>query len=273
MASRMDKYSQNMSGMSRSEKNKNIYKNVSQNDYFSYEKLPVSSNVNEINIYELKKIATNRDEYRKLKELENTISLKRSDIKEEEVKVEKEEPIYDINELLAKARREKEKLQEVQKKIINTNYNFLSSLESSYEKVSDGLEVIHKDDVKYQTKKINDNPSIEQIMDETRNLSLDILSDLKPTDNTIVTPPIKDDVQNKSLEDTKGEDFYSNTYKFSKKDFMSDTELENKKGGSIFLKILIVVLTFALVGLAILYVLHFFNIDIINYSKILVKFM
>ena len=67
--------------------------------------------VNEIDINTLKKIATNRDEYRKLKELEDTMVIKRNKIIERKEEV-KEEKIRDINELIEKARGEREKLME-----------------------------------------------------------------------------------------------------------------------------------------------------------------
>ena len=103
-----------------------MYNSISSSNYLNYEKLPVSSNVNEIDINTLKKIATNRDEYRKLKELEDTMVIKRNKIIESKEEV-KEEKIRDINELIEKARGEREKLMGVQEKISNTHYNFLNS--------------------------------------------------------------------------------------------------------------------------------------------------
>ena len=90
MASRMDRYNESKNNITRSAKHQNMYNSISSSNYLNYEKLPVSSNVNEIDINTLKKIATNRDEYRKLKELEDTMVIKRNKIieRKEEVKEE-----------------------------------------------------------------------------------------------------------------------------------------------------------------------------------------
>lgn len=240
MASRMDRYNESKNNITRSAKHQNMYNSISSSNYLNYEKLPVSSNVNEIDINTLKKIATNRDEYRKLKELEDTMVIKRNKIIERKEEV-KEEKIRDINELIEKARGEREKLMGVQEKISNTHYNFLNSLEANedYEKLEkekqkelDKLEMTRQ--YKFQTKRLNENPTIEQIMSDTAKLSLEILEDLKPSDNTVVTKPVSEEekrnyeIKEMDKKEEKDSDFYSNTYTFSKKDFFGDGELDRK---------------------------------------------
>lgn len=274
MASRMDKYDDN-ANVTRSQRNKDIYNNVRNSSYFNYEKLPVSDNIDEIDISTLKKIATNRDDYRKLKKLEDTIKINKEEIKTE-VPDSEDKKIYDINELIEKARKEKEKLQTVQKKIIDTNYNFLNTLESSQiykdiqqekEKELEKLEKTRQ--FKFQTERLNDNPTIEQILADTAKLSLDILSDLRPSDNTIVTKPIEEE-KNQEVEETgevKSSDFYSGTYDFSKKDFMSLEKFEKPGKKHTGLKILIVIITIIVIVLAVIFALNYFDVDIIKYLK------
>lgn len=279
MASRMDRYNESKSNITRSAKHQNMYNSISSSNYLNYEKLPVSSNVNEIDINTLKKIATNRNEYRKLKELEDTMVIKRNKIIERKEEV-KEEKIRDINELIEKARGEREKLMGVQEKISNTHYNFLNSLEANedYEKLEkekqkelDKLEMTRQ--YKFQTKRLNENPTIEQIMSDTAKLSLEILEDLKPSDNTVVTKPVSEEekrnyvVKEMDKKEENDSDFYSNTYTFSKKDFFGDGELDEPKKGNIVWKVILVILTIVVIVLAIIYALNYFNIDVIKFFK------
>lgn len=279
MASRMDRYNESKNNITRSAKHQNMYNSISSSNYLNYEKLPVSSNVNEIDINTLKKIATNRDEYRKLKELEDTMVIKRNKIIERKEEV-KEEKIRDINELIEKARGEREKLMGVQEKISNTHYNFLNSLEANedYEKLEkekqkelDKLEMTRQ--YKFQTKRLNENPTIEQIMSDTAKLSLEILEDLKPSDNTVVTKPVSEEekrnyeIKEMDKKEEKDSDFYSNTYTFSKKDFFGDGELDETKKSNIVWKIILVILTIVIIVLATIYALNYFNIDVIKFFK------
>ncbi len=279
MASRMDRYNESKNNITRSAKHQNMYNSISSSNYLNYEKLPVSSNVNEIDINTLKKIATNRDEYRKLKELEDTMVIKRNKIIERKEEV-KEEKIRDINELIEKARGEREKLMGVQEKISNTHYNFLNSLEANedYEKLEkekqkelDKLEMTRQ--YKFQTKRLNENPTIEQIMSDTSKLSLEILEDLKPSDNTVVTKPVSEEekrnyeIKEMDKKEEKDSDFYSNTYTFSKKDFFGDGELDESKKSNIVWKVILVILTIVIIVLATIYALNYFNIDVIKFFK------
>lgn len=279
MASRMDRYNESKNNITRSAKHQNMYNSISSSNYLNYEKLPVSSNVNEIDINTLKKIATNRDEYRKLKELEDTMVIKRNKIIERKEEV-KEEKIRDINELIEKARGEREKLMGVQEKISNTHYNFLNSLEANedYEKLEkekqkelDKLEMTRQ--YKFQTKRLNENPTIEQIMSDTSKLSLEILEDLKPSDNTVVTKPVSEEekrnyeIKEMDKKEEKDSDFYSNTYTFSKKDFFGDGELDETKKSNIVWKVILVILTIVIIVLATIYALNYFNIDVIKFFK------
>lgn len=283
MASRMDRYNESTNIVTRSEKHQNVYDNISGSSYLNYEKLPVSNNVNEIDIKTLKKIATNRDEYRKLKKLEDTMVIKRDKIIEN--KEEEKEKIRDINELIARARSEREKLMGVQEKISNTHYNFLNSLEANedYEKIElekqkelDKLEMTRQ--YRFQTNRLSENPTIEQIISDTANLSLDILNDLKPIGDTIVTNPINEEDNNgyvktstnahvkvNNIKEEKPDDFYSSTYTFSKKDFFEDGSFDEPKKDKLVWKVVLVILTITIIIFAIIYAVNYFNIDVVKF--------
>ena len=113
-------------------------------------------------------------------------------------------------------------------------------------------------------------------MSSTTSLSLDILSDLKPTENsdTGITKPInentvealpptdevnviKDDLEQEETEDTT---FYTDTYKFSKKDFdkdFYDTEPKNHY----VLKVLLLILFIVACAVAIFYFISKYGLN------------
>ena len=111
----------------------------------------------------------------------------------------------------------------------------------------------------------------DEALMKTANLSLEILSDLKgDSEKTAVSAPIK----NEELpEDSKDNDFYSNTYKFSKRDFEGrdfkeetddedeedDEEYEEEGSGKFFFKILLLIFGILLIGLMLVYFINYFG--------------
>ena len=103
----------------------------------------------------------------------------------------------------------------------------------------------------------------------TANLSLDILSDLRgENDDTMIEAPIKDEF----VPDDRSQ-FYSNEYKFSKKDFddkdVSNIKLEEddedfyddeeEENGNFFFKILLLIFGIAIVVVIAIYLISYFN--------------
>lgn len=229
MESRMEKYyKEDMSTLERSKKNAKLYKEVSK-EISDLENLPIPDNSNEIDLEGLKQIISSRDEYRKSKELERTI-IKNKPLVED---IKEENRIYDINVLLENAKNELNREHSVtNKKLINAN--FLTNLEeANIPSSDDALELVHEEIEKKE--KISD----------TDSLPLDILMDLKGTDDTVVTDPIvKEEVTMiKKIKD--GETFYSGSFNFSKKDFDDEEDFideNNHTGLKIFFLILGVVI-------------------------------
>ena len=110
-------------------------------------------------------------------------------------------------------------------------------------------------------------------MSDTAKLSLEILEDLKPSDNTVVTKPVSEEekrnyeIKEMDKKEEKDSDFYSNTYTFSKKDFFGDGELDESKKSNIVWKVILVILTIVIIVLATIYALNYFNIDVIKFFK------
>lgn len=206
MESRMEKYyREDISTLERTKKNQKLYKELSR-EISDLENLPIPDNSNEIDIEGLKQIISSRDEYRKVKELEKTFTHKGPLVED---KVKEENRVYDINVLLENAKNEVNRSNSVtNQKLINTN--FLTNLEEETTPIPSTDEAMEIS-IKVPEKKEN--------ISTTDSLPLDILMDLKGTENTVVTDPIvKEEVTMiKKIKD--GETFYSGSFSFSKKDF------------------------------------------------------
>lgn len=259
MSSRMDKYVEDDNIPTRSNKNKELYKQI-YNAYDSFENLIVPSNAREISPSELKKEIASRDEYRRRKEYDditnpktnNTVIRKERIIEESKL----EEEVYDINELLNKAVGEKKE----DKNTIQTlsNEEYLKRLKLDNRKMN-------LDKLKEEYEEDNDSREDEALM-KTANLSLEILSDLKgDSSKTVVSAPIKNE---EMPTNDKDNDFYSNTYKFSKRDFEGkENEVEDNEdyseerhgNGRFFFKIFVIVLGIVLLGILLIYLFNFFN--------------
>ena len=260
MGSRMDKYNNNSNIPKRSEKNKELYRQI-YNAYDEFENLVVPSNAKEIDLDGLKKEITSRDEYRKVKDYTDITNNKvvRKEMVQEEQK--KENEIYDINELLNKAVKDNKREEEQISKMSTDSYLKKLKLDD----VRTNIDVMKEmyEDIKKETE-----DESEELL-KTANLSLEILSDLKgDNDNTMIEAPIKEEFLNE--EDNQ---FYSNKYKFSKKDF-EDIEKDSEKykedlyddedeivdgNGKFFFKILLLIFGIAVVVVIGIYLFNYFN--------------
>ena len=213
MGSRMDKYNNDNSIPKRSDKNKELYRQI-YNAYDEFENLVVPSNVKEIDLSSLKKEVTSRDEYKKIKDYTDITNNKV--IRKERVieKQKKENEIYDINELLNKAVKDKKQDNIVENTMSSDSYLKKLRLDDTRTNLDMVKEMY--EDIKKETE-----DESEDLL-RTANLSLDILSDLRgENDDTMIQAPIKDEFL--SDDDKK---FYSKELKFSKKDF-EDKKIED----------------------------------------------
>ena len=231
MESRMEKYyKDNSEYYQRSKRNEDLYRNI-YNDMNDLENLPIPDNSNEIDMNGLKKIISSRDEYRRSKEIEKTF-IKNNPITSRDNRDSEDKRVYDINVLLENAKNEVNKSNELEgRKIINAN--FLTDLE----------------DANIPDVEIEKDYDKDKRLSNTDSLPLDILVDLKGSDNTIVTDPIlKDEVTMiKNIKD--GETFYSGSFNFTKKDFADDDFFDEKPHNGV--KIFFLILGFILLGFVI----------------------
>ena len=276
----MDKYNNNNSDIpKRSDKNKELYRQI-YNAYDEFENLVVPSNVKEIDISNLKMEITSRDEYKKVKEytdITNNKVIRKERVIEEQ---KRENEIYDINELLNKAVKDKKQDNVTENTITSENYLKRLKLDDT----RTNLDIVKEmyEDIKKETE-----DESEELL-KTANLSLDLLSDLRgDNDDTMIQAPIKDEYMPDN--DKK---FYSSEFKFRLKDFedkkiedniefeFNEEKIKDKKqdkdideddnddfyddemsdgNGKFFFKILLLIFGLALVVVVAIYLLNYFN--------------
>ena len=220
----------------------------------------VPSNEKAIDLSDLKKELNSRSDYQNYKEYKDIIDDHDSNkvIRKEKVQEERkhENEIYDIKELLNKAVEEKK--EKPTNETTLTNEDYLKKLDLDSDKTN-------IEQVKEMYGEIEEESKEEDTaLIKTANLSLDILSDLKgDNDETIVTPPIKEE---ELPDDLKDDTFYSDSYKFSKSDFEDkdddNEDLEEKQDNGnrkFFFKILMLIFGISLIVIIIIYLFNYFN--------------
>lgn len=269
MKTRVDKYIEDTENFAprRVSKNTNLYEEIKQGELETFN---IGSNAKVIGEHDqqidLDKIKDILE--KNYQETPKKRSMKFETIEEEIPEIEKTRE-YDINAILEQAREEKEVDYEKErlKKIRDTQYDILKNLEleaknkaeeKTKEQLLDLINTINLNEVKKKKQ--------EEVIEEeiTSDLDpLDILSDLKGEDNTVVagakefTEEMKaletkewntKELKEEELEEKEEMDnsFYTNSMSFNKKDF-SDFEDLNEKESNIVVKILIVVVFLAIV--------------------------
>ena len=129
---RMDRYNEeeNANKLSRSDKNKELYQNIGRNTrYTSF------SDVANANAFEIGNVDQNnktRENYQRIREYSNLIpgpKVKRELDEFKNIYKEKENRVYDINSVIAEARKNREnKEEESKRKLKNDKYNILLSM-------------------------------------------------------------------------------------------------------------------------------------------------
>lgn len=249
MESRMERYDEvDINDYQRSKKNATLYKEIYGN-YSDLEDLPIPENTNEIEIDSLNSIVGSRVSKRK-EEVKN----QDYELEDLEDNHEDSEKVYDINELLEKAKVENAK---VKKEVtVNKNIpNYLANLESD----KSTKDIISK----YDGNDDDDMPIIKEVVTEEEvndkkgdsTLSLDILSDLKPSGNTLVSEPM---ITEEDIEENQDKEFFSSELKFDKKDFAKgddDEEFFEEENNHTFLKVILIIIGLSSLFTAIYFIL------------------
>ncbi len=276
MKTRVDKYFQETNDFApkRVSKNTNLYEEIK------------NSELNNLNIGSNAKVIGENDSHMNIDKIKEILeknyqdpprkrSMKFDIPEDEELELEKTRE-YDINAILEQAREEKEVdyQKERLKKIRDTQYDILKNLELEAKSKTVSNEDKTKEELLELINTINlneyQNKNNRKDSNETSELDpLDLLSDLKGDDNTVVAgakefvaleekiEEISDDEeeQEESLDDS----FYSNSMSFSKKDFADFEDLESN-GNGIVVKILIGIVFLAIVVGVVIFLNEFLSL-------------
>lgn len=300
MTSRTEKYyTENQTTTStRSSRNERLYREV-YGKYDNSDNLPLEDNTNEIDMAKLKELVLNSSSKQEEKELSQT--KEHFSILEQRKRNIDEQKLYDINKILEKAKYENNKLKETTSTLPKIDKSILSTLQSTELSIPEIKEASKKYEMKEEIQLDNKETELEEKLSMTRelkyhnlveeepissatsDLSLDLFSDLKPTGNTIVTKPIKEDSDNRISQtknyssdfhssdtsdidiikpavssNTKESDFFTSSYEFSKKDFTYDEDFyEDNQKGSILKVILLILVIFIFVGVITYFIINY----------------
>ncbi len=201
------------------------------------------------------------------------------DFPEENLELEKTRE-YDINAIIEQAREEKEVdyQKERLKKIRDTQFDILKSLELEAKEQAENNNQKTKEELLELINTINLN-EVQNKIDKVENEEekeidpLDILSDLRGDDNTVVVGAKEFTEEMKTLEmqeiakESKEEadesienSFYTNSMTFDKKDF-SDFDDLKEPNGNVLIKVFIVLLLVAIVVGTIIFLNEFLNLN------------
>ena len=263
MKTRMDKYEENTLTL-RSEKNKRLYDEVSEIN-IDYVDIDVN---NVIDLTSNKKTGA-REEYKKRKELNYFMPNENKNREYTENSLEnKEDRVYDINEILKLAKENKLfDSDSAKKRMINTEYNILTKLdlnevtnkEYSKENLHELIDTIYEKEKNIKKKEnflsekedLSNSDDLLNLKEDIVNLNEDISKDILDKTVAEVAPIIQKDEEKKEEQDDKKEE--NNTI-----NEMTDTieidEIISKK--SLFIIIFVLIL----LGVSIYIILKYFNI-------------
>jgi hypothetical protein len=271
MNTRMEKYDPDMPlEMSRQSRNAELYKTINKSELNNYDiksnaTVLGPSNKGQIDVEQIKKILDTR-----YNELPKRKSIRIDDLdNEEEAPKEESTKEYDINAILEKARTDKPLTYEEEraKKLRDTQFDILKNLDLEKDKEDNTEEETKLLDL-INTITINEDKSKSPEVSD----ALDILSDLKGDDNTVVIEGMKEEDKDNTVTISEGEiispiekdsskdektstiekTFFTKSSTFDKKDFEKLDENEDFDDDKIstWLKIVIfIVIVVFLVGL------------------------
>lgn len=244
MGSRMEKYENNVP-TSRMSKNRSLYEEVDRIDV-GYIDLK-ESNVLEIPTKDINRKIKTREDYKRYRDLDGIINVPKEDKISVLVK-EKEERIYDINEILKRAKEELHE-EETKKRLLNTEYNILTKLDL------ENIEKLEKNELKEEDLKkiIEDAYPKREKEDDNRDFFDDLkeetikeeIFDKDTSDIEVIKPELKKEEE--ELQKTIIDTGY-------------DTELiPTEKGGKLGV-VLVVLFVLALLGVGAYILLNYFDV-------------
>ncbi len=264
MQSRMDKYgTYEEKKYERSKKNTKLYEKVYDDMYrdTTYQNMEVIDSAKEININKLKNMLDDKYDTRQYRTLRN-YDIEDINIDDKPVFNTKRQRVHDINEIINEAKSKRAFIEEAKEKQKYIDFSKRSSKYNEYDKMKDEEEEL-EDLINTMAIKNDDEKDISD--------ALDMFSDLKGSDNTIVSKPINtsfdlegktEDVYRTKTDDIKNDlektlikadkTFYTDSNMFTKNDFEDFSTLTNqlkrKRKTKIFIIILLVLIILGVIS-------------------------
>lgn len=216
MKSRMDKYYSENELMQRTSKNDSLYDELYREKQTLSDNMVVLNDADEIDINKIKSMIDSRENYKRAKRFENVVSPT-NNIKDEEIDYkfdEIDDSNYDINEIIEKKRSTNEEENRVRK--LDTKY------ESTMEELSEEF-LTHEQQLR----------DLFDTVTQTNLAKTDLFSNLREDDSE------------KTKDETKEEEFYTNTSKLEKEDF-DDEFVEKSSNAKVFIIITIILMIIAI---------------------------
>ena len=235
MASRMSKYFNSTNDvLKRSEKNQKLYDEIySDEDYSNIEGIATIDKNNEIDLAKLKNTIKNRENYSRQKKFKDLNEEPEEEpVISEEFK-QKEQKIYDIRDILLKAK-DKKPEEDTPRRLDNTNYNILKDLEKNENKKDITKELEEEtDELKELIDTITNTSMLNQLNDKELGMNMFNLSDDPESSGKSVKELLEQarKLQEKK-ENTLDNSFFTSSLNFSKDDFdVSDEKTKKPKKG------------------------------------------
>lgn len=276
MRSRLDRYSDNNSTkqtVSRLSKNKHLYDDL--NNKIGFEELVDFNTQTRIELTSLNENRKSRESYQQLKDYQEFIK-KDDDIVKGEVK-EEENKVFDINSILEEARKNRNQIDELEKKrkLKNEEYNVISDLNKKYlSKSSEKEKRTEYEGLEELINTITSKTLAGELKKVEEKEDGDLLSDLMATnvDLQVKSPSEyeKEAIEEGNVQVSEDDEeanvdnsFYTRSMDLSEHDFDFDEDMERKysvkKGILIFVVTVILLAIVVVVGY---FVLQHFEINI-----------
>lgn len=261
MQSRMDKYQvKNTKRYERTKKNTKLYEDVYDDIYrdTTYKNMQVLDSAKEININKLKDMLDDKYDTRQYRTFRN-YNVEDVEMDTRPLLNKKENKSYDINEIINEAKSKRAFIEETKEKQKYIDFTKRSEkYDNKYQ------------DIKNEEKELEDLINTMVISKDNETYStdseLDLLSDLKGNENTIVTNPIDTSFETESTLDSSTNNlektlvkadktFYTDSNMFTKNDFEDFSTLTRELSKTNSKKKIIIVFLIILVVLVIFFLL------------------
>lgn len=216
MKSRMDKYYSENELMQRTSKNDSLYDELYREKQTLSDNMVVLNDADEIDINKIKSMIDSRENYKRAKKFEDVVSPTKNN-KDEEIDYkfdEIDDSNYDINEIIEK------------KRSTNEEENRVRKLDTKYESTMDEL----SEEFLTHEQQLRD---LFDTVTQTNLAKTDLFSNLREDDSE------------KTKDETKEEEFYTNTSKLEKEDF-DDEFVEKSSNAKVFIIITIILMIIAI---------------------------